>query len=53
MDFGREGTGRLPAAEKERLFIETSVGPTEEGLALIAYLQWLGTWEPAEKETAQ
>jgi cbb3-type cytochrome c oxidase subunit II len=35
------------AAEKTRLFVAKAVGPNEEGLALIAYLQWLGTWEPA------
>jgi cytochrome c oxidase cbb3-type subunit II len=40
------------AAERERLFVESAVGPTTDGLSLIAYLQWLGTWEPAP-ETAQ
>jgi cytochrome c oxidase cbb3-type subunit II len=40
------------AAEKTRLFVERSLGPTTEGVALLAYLQWLGTHEPA-KEAAR
>jgi cbb3-type cytochrome c oxidase subunit II len=36
------------AQEKERLFVARDTGPTVEGLSLIAYLQWLGTWEPKE-----
>lgn len=34
------------AAEGTRLFVEKSTGPTVEGVSLVAYLQWLGTWEP-------
>jgi cytochrome c oxidase cbb3-type subunit II len=34
--------------EKGRLFVAPGFGPTGEGLSLIAYLQWLGTWQPAE-----
>jgi cbb3-type cytochrome oxidase cytochrome c subunit len=40
------------AAEKTRLFVEKASGPTREGLALVAYLQWLGTYEPV-KEVAR
>jgi cytochrome c oxidase cbb3-type subunit II len=44
-----------PAAlegERTRLFVTKAVGPTGEGLSLVAYLQWLGTWQP-EKELQQ
>jgi cbb3-type cytochrome c oxidase subunit II len=33
--------------EKDRLFLERATGPSEEALSIVAYLQWLGTWEPA------
>jgi len=33
--------------ESERLLVAPGRGPTEDGLALIAYLQWLGTYEAA------
>jgi cbb3-type cytochrome c oxidase subunit II len=36
-------------AEKDRLVVEKAVGPSGEALSLVAYLQWLGTWEPAEE----
>ena len=35
--------------EAERMSIEAADGPNAEALALIAYLQWLGTWDPASK----
>jgi cbb3-type cytochrome c oxidase subunit II len=41
--------GSLPqalASEGERLFVEEARGPDERALALVAYLQWLGTWTP-------
>lgn len=31
-------------AEKSRLFVAEAKSPTGDGLALIAYMQWLGTW---------
>lgn len=34
------------AAEKERLFVDRGREPSDRGLALVAYLQWLGTWQP-------
>jgi cbb3-type cytochrome c oxidase subunit II len=34
-------------AEKSRLFVEKGIGPNGDGLSLVAYLQWLGTYEPA------
>ena len=40
------------ADEAGRLEIVEAVGPDEEVMALVAYLQWLGTWnweERAEK----
>ena len=37
-------------AEKSRLFVERATGPTVDGLSLVAYLQWLGTWQPGEPE---
>lgn len=33
------------AAEAERMEVVEGVGPDEEILSLIAYLQWLGTWD--------
>jgi cytochrome c oxidase cbb3-type subunit 2 len=44
-----EATPPTLAAEKDRLFVARATGPTGEGLSLIAYLQWLGTWEPAKE----
>ena len=42
------------AEEKERLFVGDAKVPNQEGLAVVAYLQWLGTWRaPARKEPAQ
>ena len=35
--------------DEERMVKET-VGPDADGLALIAYLQWLGTWTPELEE---
>jgi len=32
--------------EADRLLVERGLGPAESGLSIIAYLQWLGTWEP-------
>ena len=32
--------------ERDRLRVERGRGPNERGLALVAYLQWLGTWDP-------
>lgn len=40
---------RLPsslAAESERMTVGPGLGPNADGLSLIAYLQWLGTWRP-------
>ena len=34
------------AGERERLFVKEGRGPNAKGLAVIAYLQWLGTWDP-------
>lgn len=36
--------------EVERLFIRKAHGPNARGLSLIAYLQWLGTWNPDSDE---
>jgi cbb3-type cytochrome c oxidase subunit II len=39
----------LPSAleeEGERLIVAEGTGPTGDGLSLVAYLQWLGTWTP-------
>lgn len=36
--------------EKERYFISEGKAPNGDGLALIAYLQWLGTWDPATRK---
>ncbi len=44
-----EATPPTLAAEKDRLFVARAVGPTGQGLSLVAYLQWLGTWEPREE----
>ena len=38
------------APEKGRLFVEEAWAPNADGLALISYLQWLGTWKaPVER----
>lgn len=34
------------AAERGRLMVAEGRAPDAEGLSLISYLQWLGTWEP-------
>ena len=34
------------AAEKGRLFVDRGREPDGRGLSLVAYLQWLGTWQP-------
>jgi cytochrome c oxidase cbb3-type subunit 2 len=39
--------------EKGRLFVAPAVGPTGDGLSLVAYLQWLGTWQPAPEEPSR
>lgn len=36
-------------AEKSRLVVAEATGPTGEGLSLISYLQWLGTWQPPKE----
>lgn len=41
------------AAEKERLFVAEGREPNRRGLSLLAYLQWLGTWEPPAPAGAQ
>jgi cbb3-type cytochrome c oxidase subunit II len=33
-------------SEKQHLFVDRGIGPNARGLSVIAYLQWLGTWEP-------
>ena len=35
------------AKEKDRLLVAEGTGPNARGLSLVAYLQWLGTWEPS------
>ncbi len=38
------------AAERERLFVTEGNGLNQDGLAMLAYIQWLGTWMPPENE---
>ena len=38
--------------EVERLFVGTGMEPTAEGIWLISYLQWLGTWDPGPEQEA-
>jgi cbb3-type cytochrome c oxidase subunit II len=40
------------AAERDRLEVRQATGPDRDALALVSYLQWLGTWEP-KKEAQQ
>jgi cbb3-type cytochrome c oxidase subunit II len=42
----RAGLPSSLAAEKDRLFVAPGREPNTRGLALVAYLQWLGTWTP-------
>lgn len=44
----------LPETQSEdagRLYVAKATGPRREALAIVAYLQWLGTWQPAPEET--
>jgi len=36
--------------ERGRLFVAPARGLDDEGIALLAYIQWLGTWEPPPME---
>jgi cytochrome c oxidase cbb3-type subunit I/II len=36
----------LLAADRERLHVDRAKAMNADGLALVAYLQWLGTWKP-------
>ncbi len=38
------------ASEATRLFVAEAQGPDEKLICLIAYLQWLGTWQPPALE---
>ena len=38
------------AAEAERMFVAEARGLNSDGVALVAYLQWLGTWMPDQEE---
>ena len=38
------------AGERDRLFVAEATRPTAKLLSLIAYLQWLGTWQPQKAE---
>lgn len=56
----REAMERLKATlpsnleeEKESMFVARARGPGEPALALITYLQWLGTWEPDREEAGR
>ena len=40
-------------AEAERMFVDKAIGPDGEALSLVAYLQWLGTWEPPAAATEE
>jgi hypothetical protein len=42
----REATPEALEKEKDRLVVVEARGPNADGLALISYLQWLGTWSP-------
>jgi len=44
-----DATPQSLAPEKDRLFVAKALSPTGEGLSLVAYLQWLGTWEPKKE----
>lgn len=48
----KDGLPETLAGEGERLFVAESEGPNGRALALIAYLQWLGTWTPPHLEDA-
>ena len=41
------------SAEKERLSVASARGPNPTALNVIAYLQWLGTWEESDLEEAR
>jgi cbb3-type cytochrome c oxidase subunit II len=47
----RDALPQSLASEKARLFVAEAKGPNGDGLSVIAYLQWLGTWSP--KTTAE
>lgn len=39
--------------EVERLFVAEATGPSDDGIVLVAYLQWLGTWKAPVPEAAR
>ncbi len=46
----RESADPNLKAETARLRVVPAKGPDGDGLAIIAYLQWLGTWDASERE---
>lgn len=49
----REATPENLRPEVERLHIEEATGPDADAIALIAYLQWLGTWTEEDTRKAR
>ena len=50
LQAARDGLPVSLAAESERLFVGPGKGLNHRGLSMLAYIQWLGTWMPEEKE---
>ena len=48
-----EATPDNLSAERERLLVGASEGPTPNALNVIAYLQWLGTWTDDDRREPQ
>jgi cbb3-type cytochrome c oxidase subunit II len=46
MEAVRASLPQVLEGEKNRLFVAPARGPNSDGLSVIAYLQWLGTWTP-------
>ncbi len=53
LEVVRSETPENLSAENERLFVRETVGPNATALSLIAYLQWLGTWDASKRREVQ
>lgn len=50
LEARRAALDPIVAEEGERMFVTEGHGPNRDGITLIAYLQWLGTFEPEMAE---
>lgn len=53
MEAVKAATPENLADEKERLVVREAKGPNDVALSMIAYLQWLGTWDASKRREVQ